>query len=351
MPVLHNLVSNEELRARMLAETEPRTTVSFYKYFHIADPKAFRDALYRTFTALKVFGRVYVAHEGINAQISVPASRYEEMKAQLYAFDPALDNLRMNVALDDDGKSFWVLRLKVRDRIVADGIADETFDASQVGTYLQAAEVNALLDDPNAVFVDMRNHYEYEVGHFDKAMEIPADTFRDQLPMAVEMLQEHKDKKIVMYCTGGIRCEKASAWMLHNGFDDVAHIEGGIIEYARRAREQGLPVRFKGKNFVFVERMGERISDDVLAHCHQCGTPCDTHVNCKNDGCHLLFIQCPSCAEKFQHCCSPACMEELALPPEEQRARRAGRENGNKIFNKSRGLLNVTMAIPAPEEK
>lgn len=346
MPVLHNLVSNEELKARMLAETEPRTTVSFYKYFTIDDPRAFRDALYVTLTKLKVFGRVYVAAEGINAQVSVPASQYEQMKAALYAFHPALNHLRMNIALDDDGKSFWVLRLKVRERIVADGITDDSFDASDVGAYLKAAEVNAMLDDPQAVFVDMRNHYEYEVGHFENALEIPADTFRDQLPMAVDMLQQDKDKKIVMYCTGGIRCEKASAWMRHNGYENVYHIEGGIIEYARRAREQGLPVRFKGKNFVFDERMGERISDDVIANCHQCGAPCDTHVNCLNDGCHLLFIQCPSCAGKFHNCCSPLCMEELALPPEEQRARRAGRENGNKIFNKSRGLLSTTMHIP-----
>ncbi|WP_034919067.1 rhodanese-related sulfurtransferase [Erwinia sp. 9145] len=349
MPVLHNLVSNEELKARMLAETEPRTTVSFYKYFTIDDPKAFRDALYVAMTSLKVFGRVYIASEGINAQISVPASQYEAMKSMLYGFHPALNALRMNIALDDDGKSFWVLRLKVRDRIVADGITDERFDASDVGAYLKAGDVNAMLDDPDAVFVDMRNHYEYEVGHFENAMEIPADTFRDQLPMAVEMLQEKRDKKIVMYCTGGIRCEKASAWMRHNGFSNVYHVEGGIIEYARRAREQGLPVRFKGKNFVFDERMGERISDDVIAHCHQCGAVCDTHVNCKNDGCHLLFIQCPDCAEKYQHCCSPLCMEELALSPEEQRARRAGRENGNKVFNKSRGLLNMTLKIPEPD--
>ncbi|MDU6536274.1 rhodanese-related sulfurtransferase [Mixta calida] len=351
MPVLHNQVSNKELKARMLAETEPRTTVSFYKYFTIDDPQAFRDALYKALTELKVFGRIYVAHEGINAQVSVPASLYPRMQETLYGFHPALNNLRMNVALDDDGKSFWVLRLKVRDRIVADGITDDSFDASQVGAYLKADEVNAMLDDPDAVFVDMRNHYEYEVGHFDKALEIPADTFRDQLPMAVDMLQDKKDKKIVMYCTGGIRCEKASAWMRHNGFEQVYHVEGGIIEYARRAREQGLPVRFKGKNFVFDERMGERISDDVIAHCHQCGTPCDTHVNCVNDGCHLLFIQCPACAEKYQHCCSPICMEEASLPPEEQRARRAGRETSNKIFNKSRGLLNATLTIPAPSDK
>ncbi len=263
MPVLHNRISNETLKAQMLAETEPRTTISFYKYFTIIDPKATRDALWIALTKLNVFGRIYLAHEGINAQISVPQSRVDALREFLYAFDPALNGLRLNIALDDDGKSFWVLRLKVRDRIVADGIDDPTFDASDVGDYLKAAEVNAMLDDPDAVFIDMRNHYEYEVGHFENALEIPADTFRDQLPKAVEMMQEHKDKNIVMYCTGGIRCEKASAWMKHNGFTKVSHIEGGIIEYARRAREQGLPVRFIGKNFVFDERMGERISDDV----------------------------------------------------------------------------------------
>lgn len=251
MPVLHNRIANDELKARMLAETEPRITVSFYKYFSIIDPQATRDALYQAFTALKVFGRIYLAHEGINAQISVPQSLFPAFRDTLYAFDPALDGLRLNIAIDDDGKSFWVLRMKVRDRIVADGIEDESFNASDVGDYLKAAEVNAMLDDPDAVFIDMRNHYEYEVGHFENAMEIPADTFRDQLPKAVEMMQEYKDKKIVMYCTGGIRCEKASAWMKHSGFNKVWHIEGGIIEYARRAREQGLPVRFIGKNFVF----------------------------------------------------------------------------------------------------
>jgi len=349
MPVLHNRISNDELKARMLAETEPRVTVSFYKYFSIINPQATRDALYQAFSQLNVFGRIYLAHEGINAQISVPQSKFDTFRQTLYAFDPALDGLRLNIAIDDDGKSFWVLRMKVRDRIVADGIEDESFDASDVGDYLKAAEVNAMLDDPDAVFIDMRNHYEYEVGHFAGALEIPADTFREQLPKAVEMMQEHKDKKIVMYCTGGIRCEKASAWMKHNGFTKVWHIEGGIIEYARRAREQGLPVRFIGKNFVFDERMGERISDDVIAHCHQCGTPCDSHTNCRNDGCHLLFIQCPACAEKFNGCCSELCKEESELPEEEQRKRRAGRENGNKIFNKSRGRLNTKLGIPDPE--
>lgn len=349
MPVLHNRISNEELKARMMAEIEPRTTVSFYKYFHLDEPQAFRDSLYIALTKLNVFGRVYVAKEGINAQVSVPQSQFGNFKQQLFASHPALDQIRLNIALDDDGKSFWVLRLKVRDRIVADGINDDSFDPSQIGEYLKAEQVNAMIDDPDTLFVDMRNHYEYEVGHFERAIEVPSDTFRDQLPMAVDMLQDDKEKKIVMYCTGGIRCEKASAYMLHKGFQNVYHVEGGIIEYVRRAKEQGLPVKFKGKNFVFDERMGERVSDDVIAHCHQCGAPCDAHTNCKNDGCHLLFIQCVDCAEKFDGCCSEVCQTELKLPLDEQRTLRAGRENGIKIFNKSKGLLQTTMSTPKAE--
>ncbi|AYC19559.1 Thiosulfate sulfurtransferase GlpE [Dickeya dianthicola] len=351
MPVLHNRVSNEELKARMLAETEPRTTVSFYHYFRLDDPQIFRDALYIAFSHVKVFGRVYIAREGINAQVSVPDSHFEDFRRALFGSHPALDGIRLNIALEDDGKSFWVLRMKVRDRIVADGIDDASFDPTQVGQYLKAEEVNRMADDPDTLFVDMRNHYEYEVGHFENAIEVPSDTFREQLPMAVDMLADARDKNIVMYCTGGIRCEKASAYMLHHGFRNVYHVEGGIIEYVRQAKANGLPLRFIGKNFVFDERMGERVSEDVIAHCHQCGEPCDVHVNCKNQGCHLLFIQCPTCAEKYEGCCSAVCQDEIRLPLEEQRQRRKNREINMKTFNKSKGLLNTTLGIPAPEEK
>ena len=336
MPVLHNRVNNEELKQIMLAETEPRTTVSFYKYFHIADPTAYRNQLYLTFTALKVFGRIYVAHEGINGQVSVPAGNYEAFKEALYQSAPELNGIRMNIALEDDGKSFWALRLKVRPKIVADGIDDPGFDPGKTGQYLKAREYNELSAQPDTIIVDMRNHYEYEVGHFENAIEVPSDTFRDQLPMAVEMLHDKKDKNIIMYCTGGIRCEKASAYMLHNGFKNVFHVEGGIIEYARKAKEENLPLKFKGKNFVFDERLGERITEDVIARCHICGKPCDNHTNCLNDGCHLLFIQCDECAAKYEGCCSEECRDEKNLPPDEQRAKRAGRENGMMIFNKSK---------------
>ncbi len=336
MPVLHNRISNEELKRKLNEETEPRTTVSFYKYFNITDPQAFRDVLYKQLYELKVFGRIYVANEGINAQISVPSSYYEKFVETIYNAASELAGIRMNIAVDDDGKSFWVLKIKVRDKIVADGIDDPSFDPAKTGNYLKAKEFNELADKEDTIIVDMRNHYEYEVGHFEKAIEIPSDTFRDQLPMAVEMLKEEKEKNIVMYCTGGIRCEKASAYLLHKGFKNVFHVEGGIIEYTRKAKEQGLPLKFIGKNFVFDDRLGERITTDIIAKCHQCGEPCDTHTNCKNDGCHLLFIQCDKCATDYEGCCSEECREEKNLPENEQREKRAGRENGMMIFNKSK---------------
>lgn len=311
MPVLHNRVSNQELRARLLQETEPRTTVSFYKYFYISDPNKFRDDLYRTFTALKIFGRVYIANEGINAQISVPHSCFDAFRDSISAADQQLINLRLNVAIEDNGKSFWVLRMKVRPRIVADGIVDPTFSfhPHNVGYYLKAEEVNLMAEDQEVLFVDMRNHYEYEVGHFKQAISIPSKTFRDQLLMVIAMLQHDKEQKIVLYCTGGIRCEKASAWMRHNGFQQIYHIEGGIIEYTRSARAKGLPLQFIGKNFVFDERLGERITQDIIANCHQCHTVYDNHTNCKNQSCHLLFIQCPECAAKYNGCCSFICQQ------------------------------------------
>lgn len=338
MAVLHNRISQEELKQRLYAEAEARTTISFYQYFPIPNPQEFRDTLYKQLYALQVFGRIYVAKEGINAQISVPQTKFEALRDYLYTI-PALEGLRLNIAVDDDGKSFWVLKIKVRDKIVADGIEDPSFSMEQKGKYVNAMQANELINDANTVFVDMRNHYEYEVGHFENAIEVPSDTFRDQLPMAVDMLKGKEEKNIVMYCTGGIRCEKASAFMLHNGFKNVFHLEGGIINYARQVKENGLESKFIGKNFVFDDRLGERITDAVIANCHQCGKPCDSHTNCKNNGCHLLFIQCEACAEIYAGCCSTECKDTIHLPVERQKELRKGIEKGQNIFNKSRVRL------------
>ncbi len=338
MAVLHNRISNEELKKRLMEETEPRTTISFYKYFPIQNPQEFRDHLYKHLYNLKVFGRIYVAKEGINAQASVPQSNFEALKNFLYSIEQ-LNGIRLNVAVDDDGKSFWVLRVKVKDKIVADGIDDPFFSMNNNGKYVNAEKMNELLKDPSTLVVDFRNHYEYEVGHFENAIEIPSDTFREQLPMAADMLKDKADKNIIMYCTGGIRCEKASAYMLHKGFKNVFHLEGGIINYAREIKEKGLESKFTGKNFVFDERLGERVTEHIISHCHQCGKPCDTHTNCKNDGCHLLFIQCEECAKKYDGCCSIECRETIHMPLERQKEIRKGIDKGRNIFNKSKARL------------
>lgn len=335
MAVLHNRVSQKELKQRLLQETEPRTTISFYRYFKINEPERFRDELYRTLDALKVFGRIYVAAEGINAQISIPTNYLEVLKRYLDSYN-GLKGLRFNIAVEDDGKSFWVLKVKVRDKIVADGIDDPTFDMSRKGRYVDAVKMNKMIADPDTIIIDMRNHYEYEVGHFKNAIELPSDTFREQLPMAAEMMQPYRDKNIIMYCTGGIRCEKASAYMLHHGFNNVYHLEGGIINYAKEIKEYQLANEFIGKNFVFDNRLGERISREVIAHCHQCGKPCDQHTNCNNEGCHLLFIQCDECAAKYNGCCSEECSTVVQLPLEQQKELRKGKNKGANIFNKSR---------------
>ena len=335
MAQLHNRISRKELKELIQNDPTPRTTISFYNYIHIDEPVQFRNGLYKSFKQLGVLGRIYIAHEGINAQVNMPTANFDAFKSYLYSLE-GFNGLRLNMAVEDEGKSFFVLDVKVRKKIVADGIEDPRFDMRNKGRYVNAEQMNKLMGDPDTIIIDMRNHYEYEVGHFVKALEIPSDTFREQLPMAVDMMKDSRDKNIVMYCTGGIRCEKASAYMLHQGFKNVFHLEGGIINYAQQIKQQGLESKFIGKNFVFDERLGEKITDDVIAQCHQCSKPADTHTNCKNDGCHLLFIQCEKCAKKYDGCCSAECQTVYNLPLEEQRQLRSGIDKGRMVFNKSK---------------
>lgn len=333
---LYNKLSAKEREALIEKAGEERLTLSFYAYAHIGNPELFRNHLFIAWDAMDVLGRIYVAHEGINAQLSVPAKKFSTFKKfidDIYF----LKNVRLNIALEQDNKSFLKLKVKVRSKIVADGLNDHTFDVTNKGIHVDAEAFNRLIEDPNTVLVDMRNHYESEIGHFKNAITPDVDTFRDSLDLIEENLKDHKeDKNLVMYCTGGIRCEKASAYYKHKGFKKVYQLEGGIIEYARQVQERKLENKFLGKNFVFDHRMSEKISDEVIAQCHQCGNPCDTHVNCANDACHLLFIQCEECASKMENCCSDECKEIIQLPYEEQKKLRAGKQNSNRIFKKGR---------------
>lgn len=344
MAQLINRINKDVLKQRLKEETFNRITLSFYRYVKLSNPQETRDALYKMWDGLNCYGRIYLANEGINAQMNVPEHNWDKFVEQLYAVDYFKD-VPFKIAVDGNGKSFYKLVVKVRDRIVADGINDPTFDAGNTGKYLSAKEFNEALEDPDTIVVDMRNHYESEVGRFEGAFCPDADTFREELPQVIDHLKGMEDKKVLMYCTGGIRCEKASAYFKHKGFKDVNHLHGGIIKYAEEVKKQGLESKFKGVNFVFDERVGERITNDVLSKCHQCEKPCDRHVNCKNDDCHLLFIQCEECEQKMNGCCTPSCMHIASLPIEEQRALRKGRiKNGPECLSVYKSRLRPNLA-------
>jgi len=332
---LFNTVDRKILKEQLSNSETSRITLSYYKYYQLGNPHFFRDYLYLHYDSVGVLGRIYVANEGVNAQISVPKENWGVF-LECHHNITFLQNNRLNIAREDDGKSFYKLKIKVRSKIVADGLNDKNFNVTKSGQHVNAEEFNELCGQENTLIVDMRNHYESEVGYFKNAITPDVDTFRDSLPIILETLQEEKDKNILMYCTGGIRCEKASAWFKHKGFENVYQLDGGIIEYAKQVHEQNLENKFIGKNFVFDERLGERITNEVIATCHLCGEPCDAHTNCKNEACHLLFIQCKSCAEKLNGCCSEACKEIYALPIEEQRTLRKGKIETRNVFKKGR---------------
>uniref|UniRef100_UPI003D1CE137 oxygen-dependent tRNA uridine(34) hydroxylase TrhO n=1 Tax=Roseimarinus sediminis TaxID=1610899 RepID=UPI003D1CE137 len=331
---LYNRISKEDLKKRLMDETFKRKTISLYRYFYLDDPRQFRDEIYKAWDELNCFGRIYVAREGINAQMSVPEQNWELYLSSLNNWEIFRD-IPIKTAIEDDGKSFYKLTIKVRPKLVADGLMDEEYDVTNVGKHLDAFDFHRLVDEGKAIVVDMRNHYESEVGHFKGALCPDADTFREEIRLVEKELETKKDHKILLYCTGGIRCEKASAYLREKGFSDVNQLHGGIIEYAQQIKKAGLKSNFIGKNFVFDERLGERISEDVIARCHQCGAPADTHTNCNNDDCHLLFIQCERCSIEYEGCCSEACVtiknssEEVRLV---YRKKMHEQYSGSKIF-------------------
>jgi len=328
---LYNRVNKAELKQRLAQETFKRKTISFYKYHILENPQEFRDELFRAWFPLDCFGRIYVAREGINAQMSVPEHYFEAFLKTLEKYE-ILNNIPIKYAIEDDGKSFYKLTIKVRPKLVADGLKDGDFDVTNVGKHLSGMEFHKQLSEPGTVVVDMRNLYESEIGRFENAICPEADTFREELEIAVDLLKDKKDDKVLLYCTGGIRCEKASAYLKHHGFKDVNQLHGGVLEYVRQIKKEGLESKFLGKNFVFDARMAEDVNGQILASCHQCGTPFDIHKNCANDACHLLFIQCPDCSTLYNNCCSSACKDEYQAFLANPKALRVAPRQGKKYL-------------------
>ena len=333
---LYNKLSAKERSSLIEKAGNRRITLSFYKYHQIRNTSLFRDHLYLMWEKLDVLGRIYIASEGINAQLSVPSQNFKLFKTKLDTVE-FLKEIRLNVAIEHDNFSFLKLKVKIRKNIVADGLSENSFDLSNNGKHVNASEFNTLTDDPNTLLIDMRNHYESEIGHFEGAILPDVDSFRESLPIIEKKFEKHKkSKNIVMYCTGGIRCEKASAFLKHKGYEKVYQLDGGIIEYARQVDQDKINNKFVGKNFVFDHRRSETVSEKIIANCHQCGEKCDTHINCENEACHLLFIQCEKCAKEYNNCCSEECYNVNSLTVEDQKKLRKGKKNSNQIFKKGR---------------
>ena len=315
--ILYNKINKIELKKKLKDEDFKRITASFYKYITIEDPSIFRNNLFLLLNKLEIFGRIYVSNEGINAQISVPEKNWGILYIKLETIRE-LKKITIKKALQE-GKSFYKLTIKVRNELVAYGLSSKSYNMKHVGKHLDAVEYNNAIENPKTTVVDMRNYYESEIGRFENAIIPNVETSKELLPEVKKILKGKEKDQILLYCTGGIRCEKASAYLIESGFKNVSQLSGGIIQYAHDIKEKDLESKFKGKNFVFDQRLGERVTDDIISNCHICGNVCDEHTDCKNDACHILFIQCLNCSEKYQGCCSTECQNFAALPTDQQK--------------------------------
>ncbi|KAG0196572.1 hypothetical protein BGX28_009984 [Mortierella sp. GBA30] len=325
-------------------------TLSFYQFRPIAQDDLIKIQYYflSDLRAMDVVGRIYVSTEGINAQISCPKALVEEFKSYYSTHWPIFDKIRFNPAMSE-GKAFKKLHVRIRDQLVSDGIDNSTFDLHNEPTYLTPEQWHKELSSRSEppILIDMRNHYESAIGHFEHAIRPDVTTFRENVDAMLDICKGKEDKDIYMYCTGGIRCTRSGALLKSNGFKSVKMLQGGVTAYGRYIQEQrearatvefGRDVEksnddavvenqethihsiYKGKNFTFDKRLGEPITDEVLAQCHICGTACDTYCNCSNMACNLLMISCPSCLEKHQGTCgSGSCVEMVKELNEKQK--------------------------------
>ncbi len=294
---------------RAKRETFPRRILSFYRYMHIDDPATLRDDLYKSWHALHIFGRIYVSTEGYNAQMSVPEHNWEEFETNIRQF-PVFKDVFFNFAVEPKPFAFFKLDIRNRKRLVVDGLPDGFMETATPGPHLEPHQFHEMVGQKDVVVVDARNGYECLIGHFENAIKPTSKTFSKVLPELKEKLQDMKSKKIIMYCTGGIRCEKASAYLKKDGFENVFQLKNGIVNYLRHVKENQIDSKFKGSNYVFDERMAEGTNAEKLASCQHCNTPHQIHSNCGHIHCHILMVQCPSCAEKFDGCCSESCIEQ-----------------------------------------
>jgi len=277
----------------------------FYKFEKIQNPERFSKEQLKFCKEIGVLGKILVAEEGINGSISGTKEQVERYK-EFLRLKEGFSDIVFKEELSEN-HPFTKMVSRVKKEIVRIGVP---VDLSKRGKRLSPKEfLNLYESGEDFILLDARNDYEYNVGRFKNAINSDIKTFR-QFPKVAEKFKDKKDKKIIMYCTGGIRCEKASAYFIEQGFKDVSQLEGGIITF----RQQFPDTVWNGKCFVFDKRLLTSDTDEKnppITKCEQCGELCDLYRNCKNPSCDELVIMCLDCEKKMNACCSDKCLSEF----------------------------------------
>ncbi|GAB3320178.1 rhodanese-related sulfurtransferase [Hymenobacter humi] len=274
----------------------------YYCYTPLDNPEQFREEHHRFCLELDLRGRIIVAAEGLNGTVSGTAENCARYMAAVKA-DPRFAALEFKVD-NVPAHTFQKLHVRVKPEIVHSSLR-HVRPHEKTGQHLSPEEFKALKDRDDVVVVDVRSDYEYNLGRFKNAVTLDMENFRD-FPERVERLKEFKDKKILTYCTGGVKCEKASAFLLEQGFENVYQLHGGIIKYGIEAGGED----FDGQCYVFDNRVAvdvNRVNPTVISRCQHCQEPSNRLVNCANPHCNAHLPLCEACGEQLQGACSEAC--------------------------------------------
>lgn len=287
---------------KLRTEEKPYLVLLYYCYTKIEDPLEFRVQHNELCIKLGLRGRIIVAKEGLNGTVSGPEESCERYM-ETVKNDPRFAGIDFK-AEAHEGHAFRKLNVRVKPEIVHSGFPhiDPTV---RTGTHLSPEEFREMKDDDDVVIVDMRSDYEHKVGRFKDAVTLDINHFRE-VPTKIDELKKYKNKKVITYCTGGIKCEKASAYLLEQGFEDVYQLHGGIVKYGMEAGGED----FDGKCYVFDNRVTTEVNTvnpKVVSTCYICGTDCDRMVNCANPHCNRHTAICESCADEYEGTCSVEC--------------------------------------------
>ena len=283
----------------------------YYCYAQIEDPEAFREQHHRLCLDLNLRGRIIIASEGLNGTVSGLKEDCEKYMAAVKA-DPrfAKTDFKVDAA---DKHAFAKLHVRHKPEIVHSSLRN--IDPNKrTGIHLEPEEFRKMKDQDDVVVLDVRSDYEFSVGRFKNAVTLPIENFRDFPAKVDELKEKYKDKKILTYCTGGIKCEKASAFLLEQGFENVYQLHGGIIKYGHEAAGED----FEGKCYVFDNRLTvdvNKVNPTIISKCYVCQTPSDRMVNCANPTCNIHVPMCESCGEKMQGTCSDDCKTHPDVRP------------------------------------